>query len=156
MTERKPIDLDEPRFRDQHIEIAEMPVIGRVVRNASNCPLDTYEKRGYIDGRQHEAGTLFARDYRVIAASEGVVDYQRLPANTNMPEFTAIAAERWRNACQHIGKIGSSLAVWVCCEDKTVNDWAHSQGKDRKYGTERFRECLDDLADFYGVPKPAA
>lgn len=151
----KVIELDDIRFKDALIEIGEMPVIGRHTRNAANCPLDLYEAKKVITGRQHEAGSLFARDFRAIDQSPGVMNYLKVPANTNLPEFTAISVERWRHACEKLGRVGLSLAMWVVCFDGSCQAWAHNQGVDRKYAIERLRECLDDLADFYGVPRPA-
>lgn len=156
MNQRKAIDLDDIRFRDALMEVAEMPVVGRHIRNAANCPLDLYEAKKVINPRQYEAGCLFARDFRAIDQSPGVMNYDKMPANSNMPEFTAISAERWRQASQTLGRMGLSLAMWVICFDNSCQAWAHNHHKDRKYAIERLRECLDDLADYYGVPKPAA
>lgn len=148
---------EEPRFKAGLLEASETVVRGEklaVYQDFGCSILSQYLKRGTIDDRQFEGGVLFAQDYRhVEGRSSGVSSYgERMPANSNFPEFVAISVERWRCAAASLNERGCSLAMWVACHDGSAHAWAHHKGVDRKYAIERLREVLDDLARFYGVP----
>lgn len=151
MKHARAFSYDERRFKDARWDIGEMPVIGRVTRNASNCPLDTYDARGFITGPQHEAGTRFARDCYVAGATPmSRAGFERVDAGTSViGEPQVIATRRMRGAMREMGLLLTSVAIDVCVLDMTAEAWAKKQNHSRQWGMARFKDALDVLVEYY-------
>lgn len=143
---------DEPRFQHNDIEVAEMPVLGRVTRVATNCPLDTYEARGIISSHQHEAGSRFARDCYVSGASpSSLAGFDRVDTGTSSDEHAAqvMATARMREVMREMGLVRASVAFDVCALDVAVSEWARRQNRSRQWGMEQFKCALDVMVRYY-------
>lgn len=153
---------DEPRFQKQGgVE----PRSVRIHDGKRGETVTEYRLQGYdvlsrmlsrenITQDQHDAGQMFSRDYQLAGMDmlQAANLAPTVPGET--PDKDGVrqrAAMRWRRAVRHLGPIGAECAIRVCCQNMTATDWAHSKGRSPEYGTDRLRECLDELIAVYEV-----
>lgn len=157
MTDAAAIDPNELRWKRNELTRTDRPLEGRREhRNATHTKLDTHLHRGHIQPWQYQAGDRFREDHE-----KGGLAPRTTPSYTERVD-TSIrhdlspaqmkARDRWHKAVRHLGEIGASVAVAVCCNNITAEAWAKSRGERREYGMGRLREALTDLADVYGIP----
>ncbi len=133
---------------------------------ARDAPLETlYAKRG-IDDRQYNAGKKFYHHwyraglnerYAALNLASGVfgggTTTYGMPAN----EDQAYHREAYRKSVQHLGMRTSGLLQYIICDEtslvevgRKVLGWANDP-QARAAASERLKDALDRLADFYGM-----
>jgi len=151
-------DVDEPRFTHSGgLERRKVFVggkVGTVETTATREPdsLSRLHRRGVISDRQHAAADLWARDSEragmgvvvVASYSHGVVGDVEAE-----PERRRMAKERFRRGFAAMTGRGAQIVWGVVMDNRELKEWPWSAA----YVSERFREALDELADFYGVPR---
>lgn len=158
--QERAFDYSEPRFAHSGgLEVKEVFIHdgqkGQVTKHVALRGPDSLTRlysRRVIDHRQHSAADDWARDYEragmstVVVASYGG---QVSPGIEAEPERRRAAKERFRRGHAAMTGRGASIVWGVVIENRELRDWPWSPA----YTSERFREGLDELADFYGVPR---
>jgi len=124
----------------------------RAFARVLNHPLDYYHSQKFITIKQYRAGCNLFRDYQVSHATKnsfsllGVDKVDFIPS----PDSQPAALDRYMKAIKGLNKVSRHLAQQVCIEGYFVKQvltgfsWAKNNS-----GLDRFKEALDDLADFY-------
>jgi len=106
-------------------------------------------KRGTITPGQFDAAESWATDYERAGMGVAVCSsYGGAVAASSEaePERRRAAKERFRKAYDAMTGRGASLAWGVIIDNHELKHWPQSTA----YVSERLREALDELADFYG------
>lgn len=148
---------DEPRFSHSdgltRKKVFLGGKLGTVEETAVRAPdvLERLHNRSTIDDRQHAAAIAWATDYEragmataVCASYGGSVAASSEPE----PERRRAAKERFRRGYAAMTGRGASIAWGVIIDNRELKDWPQAAA----YVSERFREALDELAEFYGLP----
>jgi hypothetical protein len=162
-------DYDEPRFAHSGgLEPKRVFVHdgkkGQITEHVALRGPDVFErlyKRGSLGSGTRE--DVAAGEHRYQAATSWAQDYERAGMSTVVvasyggsvspgveaePERRRAAKERFRRGHAAMTGRGASIVWGVVIENKELRDWPFPAA----YTSERFREALDELADFYGVP----
>lgn len=125
--------------------------LGTVVTTAVAAPdaLERIHNRGGITADQHDAACRWAHDYEragmatAVCATYGGAVAVGVEAE---PEQRRAAKERFRRGYDAMRGRGASVVWGVVVDNRPLSDWPWSV----TYTSERFREALDELANFYG------
>lgn len=160
-TSSAPEQVDINDHRKQHNEFEKGFAAGnkRVYRVANQTPLDSLRRRGSIDEPQFQAGVEMAKFFHVagiMRMSRSKFEYQSPSTDTRLTgsEAQSYARERLKQCITAMGRVGSVIALDVCCYEYTVKDCSKQKGFDEKYAMERLREALDDYAVALGLKRP--
>ena len=124
----------------------------RAFARVLNHPLDYYYSQKFITFKQYRAGCSIFHDYQVSHATknsfsligEDKIDF------TPLGDTQSTSLDRYMKAMKGLNKISRTLVTKVCLEGYFVKQvlegfmWAKGNS-----GMDRFKESLDDLADFY-------
>ena len=111
--------------------------------------LERLHNRLTIDDKQHAAAIAWATDYeRAGMATAVCASYGgSVPGGSEAePERRRQAKERYRRGYAAMTGRGASIVYGVVIDNRQLSDWPWPTA----YVSERFREGLDELADFYG------
>jgi len=154
----KAFDYDEPRFSHSGgLERRKVFVGGKVGTSEHTAlrepdSLSRLHKRGVISHRQHDAADSWAKDYeRAGMAQATIATYGGSVAvgSEPMPEARMNALQRFRNGLAAMSGRGAGIVWGVVIDNRTLSEWDQWPAP---YVAERFREALDELAAFYGLP----
>jgi hypothetical protein len=111
--------------------------------------------RGQISARQSDAAERLYRAWSLGVAgarmdTKGCSAYQ---APGSFTEAQLESLRLYRGARNAIGGARWSLLFAVVVEDWTIQRYANERGRDRNGSAEVLRTCLDDLADYFRLPK---
>lgn len=125
----------------------------RAFAKVLNHPLDYYYAQKFINLTQYRAGCNLFNDYQRSHASKNsfsMLGEDKVDFTQNNHESQITAFERYMKAIKSLNKTSRILAEKVCIEGYFVKqvltgfNWAKNNS-----GLDRFKEALDDLADFY-------
>lgn len=130
-----------------------------VMCSTRDDPLARLHDRKQIDEAQYQAGREFQNDFetaergpRAIDPSKEAVDGGQMPEP--ITEAQRKATKRLAGVNRELGQNGSALISAVLIGRVTIEKICDDRGlkseRERLYIGRRFRECLDDLAKFYG------
>lgn len=159
-------NVDEPRFthsggleRSRHmVHDGKTATIIEATSVREPDSLVRLYRRGVIAGgderageRRYKAANDWAKDAEragmgavvVASYSHGVVGDVEAE-----PERRRMAKERFRRGFAAMTGRGAQIVWGVVMDNRELKEWPWSAA----YVSERFREALDELADFYGVP----
>ncbi len=133
-----------------------------VLRNVRDDPLAGQLSRGYINRAQFEAGRQWQQYYELAGIGKVVaMDTTREPVDGHGPSRTDLtdsqvdAFRELRIATSYLGVRGGFLVVTVLGEGVTIQELCCRLGDDteaaRKYWGRRLRECLETLAELWGL-----
>lgn len=138
---------------------------GKIVtlRNLRDDPLGRLHDRRQIDEAQYLAGREFQRDWeraekgpQAIDPSKEAVDGGTIP--DPMDEGQTKALVRINGVLRQLGADGSAVVHDVLVHGLTMEKIAVSRGFSGRawveYFGKRFRVCLDDMAEYYGLAMP--
>lgn len=133
---------------------------------ARDAPLESLHGKKVLDSRQYDAGKKFySHWYRAglnerfaaLNLASGVFGAGSFAGGMPATEDQAFHREAYRKAVQHLGMKTSSLVQLIVCHDKALVEvgrdllgWANDP-QARAAATERLKDALDRLADFYGM-----
>jgi hypothetical protein len=125
--------------------------VGTVETTAVRAPdvLERLHNRATIDDKQHAAAIAWAADYERAGMSIAVcASYGGSVAASSEaePERRRAAKERFRRGHDAMTGRGASIVWGVVIDNRQLSDWPWPV----PYTSERLREALDELADFYG------
>ena len=156
-TTQEPI-ITPNKWQSQHheYEISNARSKRRLYRVTNQTPLDYLYKRKSIDDSQYQAGNEIFKFFQIANIQKlKAVDYSRNKNyGTTKNDLTSSqihARKKLKEAIQTLGRIGSKIALDVCCYENTVKDVSIKISKNEKYVMERLREALDDYAIFMGI-----
>ncbi len=133
---------------------------------ARDAPLETLYAKRAIDDRQYNAGKKFYHHWYRAGLNEryaalnlasavfgGSATTYGMPAN----EDQAYHREAYRKSTQHLGMRSSTFIQYIICDEaplvevgRKVLGWANDP-QARAAATEKLKDALDRLADFYGM-----
>lgn len=125
--------------------------VGTVETTAVRGPdvLERLHNRATIDDRQHAAAIAWATDYERAGMAQAVcANYGgSVPGGSEPePERLRQAKERYRRGYAAMGGRGADIVWGVVIDNRELRHWPWPTA----YVSERLREALDELADFYG------
>lgn len=135
-----------------------------VMRSSRNDPLAALHARRHIDEAQYHGGRAFQHDFetaergpRAIDPSKEAVDGGRMPEP--ITESQRKAAMRLALVHKELGANGSSLMHAFLIGGLNAENICDNRNlaaeRERLYVGRRIRECLEDLAVFYGFASQA-
>ena len=130
-----------------------------VAVNARECELEWYYRRKLIGMIDHEAGLRFRADWEIAQISAArALDMERVAGGSyrGIGDVQADAIDRVRRALKALGAVGATLVVNVCGDGRSVAEMERLLGWPQRYGMQRFREALNDLAEHYGMKTRSA
>lgn len=130
-----------------------------VVRQLRGDPLANLHARKHIDEAQYQGGRAYQHDFesaergpRAIDPSKEFVDGGLMPEPITEAQRKAVV--RLNQIQRSLGLHGSSLTYAVLIDGKGINEICAvrqlTTQREQEYIGQRFRECLDELAKFYG------
>ena len=130
-----------------------------VLRSLRDDPLARLHDRRQIDQAQYEGARAFQRDFEAAERGPRAIDPGKEYVDGGMApepitESMRKAARRLAGVNRELGQNGSALVYAVLIDRVTIDRICDDRGlkaeRERLYVGRRFRECLDDLAKFYG------
>ncbi len=152
------VDPGPPERAQHHVIVAEETGIraGEVrFKNATATPLDAYFHRGLIERHQWQGGDILRTNFELAGMSQGVTGSLQ-PSYGGEKDFTYAqlrARSEVNGAIQRLGRVGSAVALNVCCYGYTVSAVDKGYGWRRGYAMIRLREALDELAYMTGAAR---
>jgi hypothetical protein len=128
-------------------------------------PFDRAVARGHITQEQYSAGQKFRHHWYHAGLSDQLasIDPSRVFA-TDLAAFSAMARsegqvfhrQRYREAVQAIGKIGSHALEWVICREFAFEQVGYALGWSSRpqahaAAVERMKVALDELCGLWGI-----
>ncbi len=146
-----PMEVDDPIERGATLI---------VMRSVRSDPLAGLHARKQIGEAQYRGGRAFQRDFETIERgaqaidpSKPYVDCSRGPEGIS--DAYAKALVRLNQIQRALGIVGSALAHAVLIDGRTIDGFCADRGmssqREKEYYGRRFRDCLDELAQFYGL-----
>jgi hypothetical protein len=130
-----------------------------VMRSTRDDPLAKLHGRNQIDEAQYQGGRAFQSDFEAAERGPRAIDPGKEYVDGGMApepitEAQRKAARNLAGVNRELGQNGSALVYAVLISRVTVEQICDGRGlkteRERLYVGRRFRECLDDLAKFYG------
>jgi hypothetical protein len=128
-------------------------------------PFDRAVARGHVTQEQYSAGQKFRHHWYHAGLSDRLasIDHSRVFA-TDLAAFSAMARsegqvfhrQRYREAVQTIGKIGSHVLDWVICRELAFEQVGYGLGWSSRpqahaAAVERMKMALDELCRLWGI-----
>lgn len=127
--------------------------------NVTAHPLDWYHHRKAITREQFTAADRLRRDFLTAGrpglkstSPDNFGSYFMPHDNWKATNKQAEAMRRLAVVMEHMGRVSRIYLEHVVCRGEWANDVAKMQRAPERYGMERLREALDDLAYFYKRP----
>jgi hypothetical protein len=146
-----PVEIDDPIEQGGKL---------LVMRSLRDDPLARMHCRKQVDEAQYQAGRAFQNDWenaeegpRAIDPSKEAVDGGRTPEPFSEHKQRALA--RLAQCSRKLGMAGEAIVHDVLVHGRTMAQIAKRRGlagqKWEEYFGKRFRECLETLAEVYGL-----
>ena len=126
----------------------------KVAVNVRECPITYYHHRGWIDEAQHDAGMIFRDCFEQAAIGQKAIDWEAIYGSNKKDDLKPRQAEAMhelRRMLRSTNKVGRALLLSVCGEGRSVSEFEKAAGWRDRYGIERLREALDDVAECRGL-----
>jgi hypothetical protein len=130
-----------------------------VMRSTRDDPLAKLHDRRQIDEAQFHAGREFQSDFETAERGPQAIDPGKEYVDGGMApepitEAQRKAAKRLAGVNRELGQNGSALVFAVLIDRVTLEQICNDRGltaeRERLYVGRRFRECLEDMASYYG------
>lgn len=125
-----------------------------VATNVRECPITYYRHRNWINEAQHDAGMIFRDTFELAAIGQKAIDWESvygIASQTDLKPKQAEAMHELKRILRSTNKVGRALLIAVCGEGTSVTDFEKAAGWRPRYGIERLREALDDVAECRGL-----
>ena len=125
-----------------------------IATNVRECPLTYYHHRRWLDDEQYYAGMKFRDIYEAASISNKAIDWDAQFGPTekrDLPPKQAEAFHELRRLSRSTSKVGRALLFAVCAEGRSAKEFEKAAGWRDRYGIERLREALDDIAEALGL-----
>lgn len=122
--------------------------------NVREHPITYYFHRGWIDEHQHEAGEIFRDLWEGSLIGNRAIDWETVygvKPKEDLKPRQAESLHELRRVLRHTNKIGRSLLISVCGVGEPITQFEKAAGWRPRYGIERLREALDDVAECRGL-----
>lgn len=129
---------------------------GRQTRavNVRESPITYYYHRGWIDEYQRDAGEIFRDLWEGSLIGNRAVNWETIYGVKSPEDLKPRQAEslhELRRILRSTNKVGRSLLIAVCGVGEPVTTFEKAAGWRPRYGIERLREALDDVAESRGL-----
>ena len=147
----------EDEFSQPHIKfILRSAKEGRatVALNLKESPIAYYHNRGWIDEHQRDAGEIFRDVWEGAAIGNKAINWETVygeHAKEDLKPRQAECMHELRRILRATSKVGRALLIAVCGEGRSVTEFERAAGWRARYGIERLREALDDVAECRGL-----
>ena len=145
-----PMEVDNPYEQGEKI---------LVMRSTRDDLLAKLHSRHQIDEAQYHAGRAYQKDFELCERGPKAIDFTKEAVDGGvMPEPITKAqweaGKRLAEVNKMLGQDGSSIANAFLIDMRSM-DWVCNRReyfteRDRVYLGRRFRDCLDELAKYYG------
>ena len=125
-----------------------------IATNIRECPLTYYFNREWIDNHQYDAGMKFRDVFEAASISNKAIDFDAVFGVAQKRDLTPRQAEAFhelRRLMRSTSKVGRALLFAVCAEGRSAKEFEKAAGWRDRYGIERLREALDDIAEALGL-----
>lgn len=125
-----------------------------VATNVRECPITYYRHRNWIDEAQYDAGMIFRDCFEQAAIGQKAIDWEAIYGVNTRSDLNTKQAEAMhelKRMLKSTSKVGRALLLSVCAEGRPVNEFEKAAGWRDRYGIERLREALDDVAECRGL-----
>ena len=125
-----------------------------IATNVRECPLTYYYHRDWIDAEQYNAGMKFRDVFEAASISNKAIDFDAVFGVAQKRDLTPRQAEAFhelRRLMRSTSKVGRALLFAVCAEGRSAKEFEKAAGWRDRYGIERLREALDDIAEALGL-----
>ena len=125
-----------------------------IATNVRECPITYYHHRRWIDQTQHDAGMIFPDAFETATIGNKAIDWDAIygtNAKEDLKPRQAEAMHELKRMLQATNKVGRALLLSVCGEGRSVKEFETAAGWRPRYGIERLREALDDVAECRGL-----
>ena len=125
-----------------------------VAVNIKEHPITYYHNRGWIDDTQLDAGNIFRDVWEAAMIGTRAIDWETVYGVSSKEDLKPAQAEalhEMRRILRSTSKIGRALLIAVCGEGRAVTEFEKAAGWRERYGIERLREALDDVAECRGL-----
>ena len=122
--------------------------------NVKESPITYYFHRGWIDEHQRDAGEIFRDLWEGSLIGNKAIDWETIYGVRPKEDLKPRQAEslhELKRILRSTNKIGRSLLIAVCGEGRAVTEFEKDAGWRPRYGIERLREALDDVAESRGL-----
>ena len=122
--------------------------------NVRECPITYYHHRGWIDEAQYDAGMIFRDTFEQATIGQRSVDLSAIYGTNKKEDLKPRQAEAMHELRRILGstsKVSRALLLAVCGEGRAVTEFEKAAGWRDRYGIERLREALDDVAECRGL-----
>ena len=122
--------------------------------NVKESPITYYFHRGWIDEYQRDAGEIFRDLWEGSLIGNKAIDWETIYGVRPKEDLKPRQAEslhELKRILRSTNKIGRSLLIAVCGEGRAVTEFEKDAGWRPRYGIERLREALDDVAESRGL-----
>lgn len=113
-------------------------------------PAARYFHKGWIDETQRDAGEIFRDVWEAAQIGIRAINWDTVygvSAKEDLKPAQAEAMHEWRRILRHTNKVGRAILIAVCGEGCAVKDFERQASWRDRYGIERLREALDDVAE---------
>jgi hypothetical protein len=127
-----------------------------VAVNIRESPITYYHSRGWLDEHQRDAGEIFRDLWEAALIGNRAINWENVygvSAKEDLTPRQAEAMHELRRIMRETNRIGRALLIAVCGEGKHVAEFEKQAGWRQRYGIERLREALDDVAESRGLIK---
>ncbi len=125
-----------------------------VATNVRECPITYYHHRKWIDEAQHDAGMIFRDTFELAAIGTKAIDWDAVYGvgkKEDLKPKQAEAMHELKRMLRSTNKVGRALLISVCGEGRPVTEFEKAAGWRERFGMERLREALDDIAECRGL-----
>ena len=141
---------DQPRPEIKYILRSAKTGKATVAVNIRESPIAYYYSRGWIEEHQRDAGEIFRDLWEAAAIGNRAINWENTFGKTAKEDLRPKQAEamhEMRRILRSTNKIGRALLISVCGEGRSVVEFQKAAGWRDRYGIERLREALDDVAE---------
>ena len=125
-----------------------------MAQNVKEGPIAFYFHKGWIDETQRDAGEIFRDVWEGAQIGVRAINWDTVygvSAKEDLKPAQAEAMHELRRILRHTKKVGRAILIAVCGEGRAVKDFERQAGWRDRYGIERLREALDDVAECRGL-----
>lgn len=130
----------------------------KTLRNVSTEPLEYYKRRSTLTAQQFKAGATLRSSFRtagILKMSSNVFEpssHGGADDNWRFGERQANALRVYMQAMKSASRVSRIFLRRCCCLGEWAGKVAVELGLEERYGVDRLREALEDLAEHYRQP----